>query len=183
MSGLTKCFYLNPLTEILAEEFAEKVYQNGEIQELCGFIEQTYFKVFRNRDYRWANELTLKTAFLTLLYNDLLFIMDSEKEINRRYADLTMIVRSDMRHFQIFDVLIEFKFVPLSKAGISGEMARNLSHKEIENIPAVNEALNEAATQIKDYSTILNKRYSQLRLKSFAVARLGFERICWTAVG
>lgn len=172
-----------PFDRDIGREAAEKVYQNGEIQELCSFIEQTYFKVFRNRDYRWANELTLKTAFLTLLYNDLLFIMDSEKEINRRYADLTMIVRSDMRHFQIFDVLIEFKFVSLSKAGISGELAKTLSYKEIENIPAVNAALDEAIEQIKDYSRILNRRYSQLRLKCFAVVALGFERICWTAVG
>ncbi|OQY08986.1 MAG: hypothetical protein B6I30_10530, partial [Desulfobacteraceae bacterium 4572_187] len=27
------------------------------------FVEHRYFSVFKNRDYRWANELTLKTAF------------------------------------------------------------------------------------------------------------------------
>ena len=26
-------------------------------------------KVFSNRDYAWSNELTVKTAFLTLLFN------------------------------------------------------------------------------------------------------------------
>ncbi len=31
-----------------------------------------YFKVFDNRDYLQANELAVKTAFLTLLFNDLL---------------------------------------------------------------------------------------------------------------
>ena len=39
--------------------------------------------------------------------------MDSELEIQRKYADLTMIIRPDKRHFEIFDVLIEFKFVTL----------------------------------------------------------------------
>jgi len=37
------------------------------IATLSKFVEQRYFKVFDNRDYRWANELTVKTAFLTLL--------------------------------------------------------------------------------------------------------------------
>jgi len=55
------------------------------------------FKIFKNRDYRWANELTLKTAFLTLLYNDIIFIMDSETEISRRYADLTMLIRQELK--------------------------------------------------------------------------------------
>ena len=45
---------------------------------LCEFVEQRYFRVFHNPDYRWANELTVKTAFLTLLYNDILYNMDSE---------------------------------------------------------------------------------------------------------
>jgi len=31
--------------------------------------------------------MTVKTAFLTLLYNDNLCIMDSETEIDRRYTD------------------------------------------------------------------------------------------------
>ncbi len=47
---------------------------------LCEFVEQRYFKVFHNADYRWANELTVKTAFLTLLYDDILYVMDSELE-------------------------------------------------------------------------------------------------------
>ena len=41
---------------------AEKLYMYGDMQPLCEFVEQRYFKVFHNRDYRWANELTVKTA-------------------------------------------------------------------------------------------------------------------------
>jgi hypothetical protein len=47
--------------------------------------------------------------------------MDSEAEIDRRYTDLTMIIRSDKRHFEIFDVLIEFKYISLKDAGMTGE--------------------------------------------------------------
>ncbi len=42
--------------------------------------------MFHNPDYKWANELTVKTAFLTLLYNDILYIMDSEVAIGRGYC-------------------------------------------------------------------------------------------------
>ena len=114
---------------------AEQVYQKGDMAPLCAFMEDRYFKVFHNRDYRWANELTVKTAFLTLLYNDILYIMDSETEINRRYADLTMIIRPDKRHGKIFDVLIEFKFVRLKDAGISAEKAQGLSGDELAKLP------------------------------------------------
>lgn len=42
-------------------------------------MEQRYFPIFDNRDYRWANKLTLKTAFLTLLFDDRLYIVDLKR--------------------------------------------------------------------------------------------------------
>ena len=162
---------------------AKQVYQKGIIQPLCDFVENRYFTVFKNRDYRWANELTLKTAFLTLLYNDILYVMDSEPEINRRYADLTMIIRPDKRHFKIFDVLIEFKFVTLKEAGITGEQAGNLSETALRELPQMPKALNDGREQVRSYSDRLEKKYGNLRLKRFVVASLGFERICFETVG
>ncbi|MBF0202673.1 MAG: AAA family ATPase, partial [Desulfamplus sp.] len=113
---------------------AKQVYQKGYMEQLCDFIESRYFRVFRNRDYRWANELTLKTTFLTLLYNDILYIMDSETELQRRYADLTMIIRPDQRRLKIFDVLIEFKFVTLKDAGLTGDAAKALSRESFHEL-------------------------------------------------
>ncbi len=49
------------------------------MQPICDFVEQRLFPVLDNRDYRWANEMTLKTAFLTLLFDDTFYIVDSEK--------------------------------------------------------------------------------------------------------
>jgi len=95
----------------LARQAAEALYQRGDLQPLCDFVEQKYFKVFSNRDYAWSNELTVKTAFLTPLFNDTLYIMESEAETERGHADLTMIVRPDRRQYRILDILIEFKFV------------------------------------------------------------------------
>ena len=162
---------------------AKQVYQKGDIKPLCDFVENRYFAVFKNRDYRWANELTLKTAFLTLLYNDILYVMDSEPEIDRRYADLTMIIRPDKRHFKIFDVLIEFKFVTLKDAGLDGEKARKLSETELRELPRIQKALETGRKQLHAYGDRLTKKYGNLRLKRFVVASLGFERISFEAVG
>jgi hypothetical protein len=36
-----------------------KCYHGGNIAPLCRFVEDRYFKILDNRNYRWANELTL----------------------------------------------------------------------------------------------------------------------------
>ncbi|WP_343412139.1 hypothetical protein [Candidatus Amarolinea dominans] len=38
-------------------------------------------------------------AFLTLLFDDLFYITDSEPALERSYADMTLIVRPDMRKY------------------------------------------------------------------------------------
>ncbi|MDM8538152.1 AAA family ATPase [Desulfobacterales bacterium HSG17] len=161
---------------------AEKLYQKGDMQPLCDFVEQSYFKVFSNRDYKWANELTVKTAFLTLLYNDILYIMDMETELDRRYSDLTMIIRPDMRRFTILDILVEFKFVKLKDAEMSGEQARKLTKEELQNLPLMKAQMEDAKKQVKDYGDVLDKRHGNLRLQKYAVVSLGFDRLCWEEV-
>ena len=161
---------------------AKKVYQKGDMAPLCRFMEERYFKVFHNRDYRWANELTVKTAFLTLLYNDIIYIMDSEKEIDRRYADLTMIIRPDKRYGKVFDVLIEFKFVKLKSAGLSADQAKKLSKDELCSLPEIVRQMEDGIKQVKEYGKKLEQRHGNLRLQKFVVVALGFERICFTKV-
>ncbi|HKK32369.1 MAG TPA: hypothetical protein VJ934_02280, partial [Desulfomicrobiaceae bacterium] len=158
------------------------VSQKGDIAPLCAFVQDTLFTVFRNRDYRWANELTLKTAFLTLLYNDILFIMDSEPEVGRRYADLTMIIRPDMRRFKILDVLIEFKFASLKELGLSGEQVGEMGEDEMAALPAVEKAFTEGRQQVAAYGGALDEKYGNLRLQKFVVVALGFERVVWEKV-
>jgi len=152
------------------------------MQPLCDFVEQHYFKVFSNRDYKWANELTVKTAFLTLLYNDILFVMDTETELDRRYADLTMIIRPDMQRFKILDILIEFKFVKLKDADLNGEQARKLTKEELKKLPLMKTQMDDAKVQVKDYGDVLNKRLKNLRLRKYAVVSLGFDRLWWEEV-
>ena len=160
---------------------AEQVYQKGNMAPLCDFMEERYFKVFDNRDYRWANELTIKTAFLTLLYNDFIYIMDSETEIDRRYADLTMIIRPDKRYGKVFDVLIEFKFVKLKEAGtdMTADKAKKLSGDELIRLPEIAKQLQDGENQVHEYAKTLEQRFGNLRLQKFVVLALGFERICF----
>ena len=185
---IMKSLYINRILRIMFPEPGNRdngllagkaLFTAGNIKPVCDFMEKETFKVFSNRDYAWANELTIKTAFLSLLYNDILYIMDSEKEINKSYIDLTMIIRPDKRHFEIFDILIEFKYVKLSKAKLSAKEAKKLTKKALKELPCIKDAMDKAKKQARSYSGRLNKKYKNLKLKSFAVVSFGFERICW----
>jgi hypothetical protein len=161
-----------------AMRIVQQFYQTGDLQPLCQFMVETYFKVFSNRDYNWTNELTIKTAFLTLLFNDTFYIMDSETEVGRRYTDLTMIVRFDMRRYQLLDFLIEFKYVKFKEIGLSAEQVKQLSDDELEASEIVKDKFKESKKQLKDYRQTLQSRYgNQLRLHCYSVVAVGYERL------
>jgi hypothetical protein len=163
-----------------ARAAAKELYQRGEMKPLCEFIERGPLSALSNRDYRWTNEFAVKTIFLALLYNDTLYVMDSEPALRRRYADLIMLVRPDVRHSALLDILIEFKYVPPGKIDSSGEKLRNMPKKELESIPSVKKAFEEATMQLADYRRTLGEVYGDsLRLRSFAVVAVGFERLLW----
>ena len=105
--------------------------------------------------------------------------MDSETEIDRRYADLTMIIRPDKRYGKVFDVLIEFKFVKLKDAGINADQARQVSENELHKIPEIEKQIQEGKKQVQEYGKKLEQRYGNLRLQKFVVAALGVERVCF----
>jgi hypothetical protein len=166
-----------------AQRAAETLYQYGDMQPLCDFIEQRYFRIFSNRDYRWSNELTVKTAFLTLLFNDTFYIMDSETALERSYADLTMILRPDMRKYQLLDILIEFKYVSLPDADLTGEKAKQMTVDALKAIPHVKEKLSEANSKLMQYRDILINKYGDaMRLHSYSVVSIGFDRLVWDEI-
>ncbi|MCP4689263.1 MAG: hypothetical protein GY859_14510 [Desulfobacterales bacterium] len=183
MERIHQMLFPDPMERDDGKRAAEALYSEGEMAPLCEFVEQRYFKVFHNPDYKWANELTVKTAFLTLLYNDILYIMDSEAEIDKGYTDLTMIIRPDKRHFEILDILIEFKYVKLGDVGLTGEETRKLSVEELRRLPRMVSEMEGAREQLRRYGDALEKRYGDtLRLRRYAVASLGFERLWWEEI-
>jgi hypothetical protein len=155
-------------------------FKTGDLQPLCNFIQER-LNIFSNRDYRWVNEFAIKTAFMMLLFDDRLYIVDSEPELKRQYADFTLIARPDMRKYEMLDHLMEFKFVKLSDVNLSGKEVQHLSEKALQELPQVQTAFTAAFAQLETYKPILFDRYNKeiLRLQTTAVVAVGFERLLW----
>ncbi len=149
---------------------------------LVDFIEQRYFPILSNRDYRWSNELMVKIAFLTLLFDDRLYMMVSETEMDHGYSDLSLILRSDMRRFQALDLLLEFKYVSLKDVKLTGEQVRGKSRDELAALPEVKKELQAAGEQAQRYGAALQERYGLTDLRLFAVVGVGLERVVWQGI-
>ena len=164
-----------------AERMTRLVYQKGDIGPLCEFLEQRQFTIFDNRDYGQVNELTVKSVFLTVLFNDTFYIMDSEPSLKRRYADLIMVVRPDMRRSMLWDIVIEFKYVPLGKNKLTGEQVRGMSQNELLALKAVKIEFQDAKAQLASYRAALDTVYGKgyLRLRTYAVVSVGYDRLVW----
>ncbi len=167
-------------TQDAIRQIAEQFYTSGNMQPLCDFIESKLFRVLDNRDYRWMNEFGVKMAFLSLLFNDFFYIADSEPELGRGYADMTLIARPDMRDTPLLDFLMEFKYVSLKTVDLSGEAVRQADVKALHTLSDVAQALDDAQTQLKTYRQQLSDIYGdKLKLRSYAVVVIGFERLIW----
>ncbi len=127
-------------------------------------------------------------AFLSLLFNDLFYTIDSEPALERAYADLLLLVRPDMRDTPLLDFLMEFKYVSLKEAGLSGDEARQADAESLRALPPVQTKFQQAQKQLRVYSQTLQDLYpfdpaqdrkSKLKLRAFAIVSIGFERLLW----
>ncbi len=158
----------------------ERFYATGDLGPLCDFLEQSYFKVFDNRDLRWSNELVIKTAFLVVLFNDAFYVMDSEPALGRGYGDLLLRVRPDMRQYALRDHWLEFKALSLKAVGLTSAELAVKSRDELRGLPAVAEALRAAETQLAAYREELERPAGGPRtLHTHAVVGIGLERLVW----
>ncbi|WP_020396956.1 AAA family ATPase [Thiolinea disciformis] len=187
---VTRALYVDELRQrilpaakerIAVANMAEQFYQSADLTPLADYLEQSYFAAFSNRDYVWSNELTIKTAFLTLLFNDIYYVVDSETALQRRYADLVLIIRPSMRQYPTLkDIVLEFKYLSLTDLKLSGEQVREQSREELMQLPAVQQALHRALQQLHHYRAVLTEKYQQPeRLRCLAVVSLGFDRVVW----
>ncbi len=165
-------------------QVARQFYRTGDLQPVCELLEQSYFPVFDNRDYRWADELTVKMAFVMLLFDDILYIMDSETKIARGYGDLILIIRPDLRQAPLWDILFELKYVKLKKQGkLTAVEVKAKSVEELKALPVVQEQFVAARTQLQRYREVLEEEYpGVLRLRTYAVVAVGLERLVWEEV-
>jgi hypothetical protein len=156
---------------------------SGEMEPVCQFIETRLLNTLSIRDYRWSNELAIKILFMAVLFNDRIYMMVSETEVNHGYADLSFIVRPDMRRFKPLDLVLEFKYVSLNAVKLSGEELRQQSREELMQVPLVASKLAEAETQAMRYGDSLIERFKLPSITRFAVVAVGLERLVFRQVG
>jgi hypothetical protein len=161
-----------------AAEAKGPLLTDGVIEPLLDFVETTVFPTFSNRDAQGADELMVKTVFVCLLWNEINYVMLSEPELERGYADLCLLLRPDSRDSILTDLLFEFKRLPLGEIGMTGDEVRKAARAELLELPAVAEALGEADAQLRHYAGALRDRHGEgLRLRAWAVLALGFDRL------
>jgi hypothetical protein len=104
--------------------------------------------------------------------------MDSETALERTYADLTMIIRPDMRQYQLLDFLIEFKYISLKQVGLTGTQVKQKTDEELKALDAVKAQLAESKEQVNHYRKKLLAHYeNKLRLHTYTVVAIGYERL------
>ncbi len=163
ISGIAKWLVPDPMIRDSGEDEAKKVYTRGDIKPLCEFVEKQVFPSFSWRDRRWVNELTIKTIFLSLLFNDISYLMVSERETRSGYADLAMIVRPDRRKYKLLDVLIEFKFIRPKELKMSGQELARKTDQELLQLDKIKDKMKDAKAQAMRYSADLKAERSNRR--------------------
>ncbi len=173
----------------VARRVAMRFFADGDLAPLLAFFEEKLLPVLSNRDRGAAprraglagsgvNEMVIKTLFLSILFDDQRYVTCSELEVERRYADLCLLVRPETRRPGAFDLLFEFKLVRRSRLGRSGRELRDLDEAALRELPAVDKAFSEARGQVRDYrAALVEQRGDELSLRSYVVVAVDLERM------
>jgi len=163
------------------EAVAKQFYLSGEMAPLVEFIEQNMLQSLANRDLRWANELSPKLIFLTLLHNTFFYNTQSEAATGKQYIDILFEVRPDRRQSPLLDHLFELKFIPLKQLKLSDRELQAMSREALAELPLVKTALEGAQAQGIAYEQQLQHDQPQKgwKLQRHAVVLLGFSRLVW----
>lgn len=144
---------------------------------------KTVFKAIKSASSGQGLDRVFITGISPVVVSDLASDYNSETPLGRGYADLTLIVRPEMRRYQLSDLLFEFKYVGLAAAGLTAEQAQTLSRVEVRGLAPVAAKLAEARERLRQHHQVLQARHGgALQLRSYAVAALGFERVVWEEV-
>ena len=183
---LLEIFLREPGGDTDARRAARAFLGHGDLDSLLGFFERRLLPVLSNRDRGPAsksspgggvNEMTIKALFLSILFDDQRYAIFSELELERRYADLCLLVRPEMRRFGLSDILFEFKLVRRKELGRSGEDLRALGDEELRALAPVAAALDAAREQVARYGEALRKKLNAVHPRCYVVVAVGLERI------
>jgi len=182
-NSVSKNFYYDRIRDLLfpqpldLAEIHEAFFLQLDIDKFCAYMEQNMLSILSNRDYLQGNELTYKVMFLTAMYRNDMYLIDSEPEITRQYCDLLYLARPDTReNYRLLDILIEFKYVSLDEIKMSGEKLRHIDRTDLKTHPIVITRLKEAEQQLKNYQNKLEKKH-HIKLRIVALVGIGFDRI------
>ncbi len=172
-----------------ARKIAMGLFRDGDLSPLLAFFEDKLLPVLSNRDRGAAprrpelagsgvNEMVVKGLFLSILFEDRYYLVFSEPELEKEYADLCLLVRPGMRRYGFFDLLLEFKLVRREELGKKGTELATMDEEALRQLPKVAKAFTDARQQLERYRRALSRRYGTgLDLKSYAVVAVGLERM------
>jgi hypothetical protein len=131
-----------------------------------------------NRDYIYrTKEMGHKLIFLGVFYRPNLYLIESEPEIAKGYADLLYIVRDDKRKRSLLDFILEFKYIALKDIGKSTEELKKIPKKELLENPLVKTKISEAKEQLLRYEKGLNAKHPHIKFRKYIIIGIGFVRI------
>ncbi|OUD14027.1 hypothetical protein [Thioflexithrix psekupsensis] len=89
-----------------------------------------------------------------------------------------------MRQYQLLDHVLEFKYLKLDDVKMTGKQAKETPRADLLKLAPVQKSIEEAAKQLNHYRNALINRYKvELRLHTYAVVSLGFERLVFVEIG
>ncbi len=95
-------------------------------------------------------------------------------------ADLSMILRPDMRQYRLLDHLLEFKTLAAKDLGLNAEQLAQTPRETLAAHPKVHAKLAEARQQLNRYATALEEKYgTRLKLQTHAIVCIDLARLVW----
>ena len=189
LDRLLEVFLPDPAAGYAAREAALRFFDTGELRPLLDFFEDKLLPVLSNRDQGappkkpgqaggGVNEMVLKALFLSILFDDHRFVVHSELELDKGYADLCLLARPESRHRQAFDLLFELKLVRRKTLGKKARELQTMDEAALRGLPAVKTALDQARRQVERYRDALQRqRGSAGHPRGYAVVAVGLERL------
>jgi hypothetical protein len=118
-----------------------------------------------------------KLIFLSTFYCPKLYLIESEPEIAKGYADLLYIVRNDKRKNSLLDFILEFKYIALKDIGKSTKELKKISEEELLENPIVKTKISEAKEQLLRYQKGLHAKHPNIKFRKYLLLGIGFVRV------
>jgi hypothetical protein len=112
------------------------------------------------------------------------WVAPQERQLGeRRYADLCLLVRPEMRRHDFFDVLFEFKLVRRTELGKKGQELLGMDEEALRELTPVSSALAGARKQVLAYRDALVKKLGEAQPRCYVVVAVGLERVLGEEAG